>query len=126
MTNREKHQQCISLVSNHLSILQIEHIVDESINTHDIKILNTNQKIKIFSNMGKNTSINVERSFEPDEDILYLVVSSTRKNIVGYTCVGGYGNTVKDSIKTSNTIDSTKNIQLDKLGFISFVKRLLN
>ena len=123
MTNSEKHDFGVSLVSNHLNVLDIEHEIVGSEFSHDINILNSEERIKIFSNFGRNKSIKVNRDFEVEEGVLYLVVSPSDRNNIGYTCVGGYGDVVKDSVKSFVTSGSPRNIELNKLGFVNLRKR---
>ena len=124
LTNAKKYELSVSLVSNHLKYLGHEHEINQSSSTHDIKVKGCDKKIKIFCNFSRSPSIKIPNNFNSKEGILYMVVSPSHKNNVGYISSGGQKSVIDKSIKTFKTKGSPKNIVLSKLGFTGLKKFL--
>ncbi len=125
LNNAEKHQVAVNLVSKYLAYLGYEFTRNEHDTHSDIKICDSDKEIKIFSNFSRSPNIKVARDFETKDNVLYLVVSPTDRNNVGFTSVGGSKEMIDGAIKTFKTEKSPNNIDTTKLkNFV--LKQFLN
>ena len=117
MTNAGKHKYAVNLVSDHLNYLECDHTVHDKGSSHDIEISGSEKKIKIFCNFARSQSIKIPRDFKAKEEVLYMVVSPSDRNNIGYISSGGTKLIIDDAINSFKTENSPKNIQVSKLKF---------
>jgi len=122
LTNSEKHKIGVKLVSDYLISLGYEHFVFGSDSSLDIYIPDRNKSIKIFCNYSRVRNIKVPGNFKTHDGILYLIVSPTDRNTVGFSCVGGMKNEIEESMKVFHTSGSPKNIQTEILRYLGIKK----
>ena len=122
LSNKAKHELAIKLISDYLMSNGYEHLVFSSDKCLDIYIPVSDTKVKVFCNYSGSENLKVSSDFESHDDVLYLVVKPTKKNIHGFTYVGGDKSVIDKSIKNFDTEDSPKNIQTDLLRIISITK----
>lgn len=122
MSNKLKHEHCVSLVSNYLIDNKIEHLRFNSDPEMDIFIPEWDKPLKIFGNFSKSKNIKISKDYFFDDNVVYLVVSPTRKNNIGFTCLGGTRDVIENSLVSFNSDDSPKNIRTDKLKFLNLKK----
>jgi len=122
LSNKAKHQLAVRLVSDYLIDNHYEHIVFSSDKSMDIYVPGGDTKIKVFCNYSGSDNLKISSDFETEESVLYLVVKPTRKNIHGFSCVGGDKSIVDKSIKTFKSENSPKNIKTELLRFVSIIK----
>ena len=126
LTNSAKHKLGVKLVSDYLIFLGYEHLIVGSDSSLDIYVPDPELSIKIFCNYSRVRNIKVPGDFETRDGVLYLIVSPTDKNRIGFCCVGGTKFVIDDSIKDFHTPGSPKNIQTDKLSNVGIKKHLTN
>ena len=126
LTNSAKHKLGVKLVSDYLISLGYEHLVFGSDSSFDIYVPGPKTSIKIFCNYSRVRNIKVPGDFETRDGVLYLIVSPTNKNNIGFCCVGGTKCVIDDSIKDFQTPGSPKNIQTDCLKIVGIKKHLTN
>ena len=126
LTNSEKHKLGVKLVSDYLISLGYEHFVFRSDPIFDIYVPDQEISIKIFCNYSRIRNIKIPGNFVTHDGVLYLIVSPTDKNRIGFSCVGGMKCEIDDSIKVFQTPGSPKNIQTDRLKYIGIKKHLTN
>ncbi len=122
MTNKQKHQQGVSLVSDYLIGHKIEHLIFQSDKEMDLYLPKSSKSLKIFSNFSKSRNLKISKNYTFKANITYLVVSPSSKNNVGFTCIGGTREEMENSIKVFNTSGSPKNIQTDRLKSMGIKK----
>lgn len=115
LTTIQKHNLGVNLVSDYLNYLGHEHIVNTGNSDVDICVPETGKKIKIFCNFSRLPNIKIPNTFKPQEGILYLVVTPTKRNNVGFTSRGGTKNEIKKFIKSFSSPDAPKNLLTGKL-----------
>lgn len=126
LTNSEKHKMGVKLVSDYLISLGYEHLVFGSDSSLDIYVPHRGKSIKILCNYSRVRNIKVPGNFATHDEILYLIVSPTDRNTVGFSCVGGMKNEIEESMKVFHTPGSPKNIQTEKLGYVGLKKYIAN
>ena len=122
LSNKAKHQLAVRLISDHLIDNHYEHLVFSSDKSIDIYVPVGDTKIKVFCNYSGSDNLKIPSDFETEEGVLYLVVKPTRKNVHGFSCVGGDKTIVDKSFKTFDSKDSPKNIQTKLLRIVSISK----
>jgi hypothetical protein len=122
LSNKAKHQLAVRLISDHLIDNHYEHLVFSSDKSIDIYVPDGDTKIKVFCNYSGSDNLKISSDFETEESVLYLVVKPTRKNIHGFSCVGGDKSIVDKSIKAFDGVDSPKNIRTELLRIVSITK----
>lgn len=125
MTNLEKHNYCVDLYSNYLKVHGIGHEFNEESSTSDLILNNDDTQIKILSNFSRSQNIKVSNDFKTQHGVLYIIMTPTDKNNVGFICVDGSKDEIDDSLKTFKTAHSPKNINTKNLKRHS-IKKLLN
>ena len=118
LSNSEKHKLGVKLVSDYLISLGFEHFVFGSDSSFDIYVPDQEKSIKIFCNYSRVRNIKVPGNFETHDGVLYLIISPTDKNRIGFSCVGGTKTVIDDSIKVFQTSGSPKNIQTETLKHV--------
>ena len=126
LTNSEKHELSVKLVSDYLIYLGYEHFVFQSDPSFDIYVPDQDKSIKIFCNYSRVRNIKVPGDFETHDGVLYLIVSPTDKNQIGFSCVGGTKCVIDDAIKDFQTAGSPKNIQTNRLKYVGIKKHFCN
>ena len=116
LSTRQKHDKGVRLVSNYLKLQGVEHTILKTDPTFDIQLSDSNKCIKIFCNSARAKNIKVPSGFIPSEGILYLVVSPTAKNKIGFSSVGGLAEDVEKALVSFPSPNAPKNILTDKLG----------
>jgi len=91
-----------------------------------VHIPHQGKSIKILCNYSGVRNIIVHGDFATDDEILYLILSPTDRNTVGFSCVGGMKNEIEESMKVFHTPGSPKNIQTEKLGYVGLKKYIAN
>ncbi len=126
LTTIQKHNLGVNLVSDYLNYLGHEHIINTSNSDVDICVPETGKKIKIFCNFSRLPNIKISNSFEPQEGILYLVVTPTKRNNVGFTSCGGTKKEIEVCIKSFSSPDAPKNLLTGKLKSARIRKYLIH
>lgn len=126
LTNRQKHEMGVNMISGYIAQMGIDHNVVSNDPNIDIDIPDHNTSIKVICNHSKSSSVKVGKNFEPLERVLYLVVSPTDKNRVGFTCRGGGKNEIEQSLVSFPTAGAPKNIDMKRLPGVSIRKRIMN
>ena len=126
LTNRQKHEIGVNLISGYMTQLGIDHHVVSNEPNIDITVPDQNRSIKVICNHSKSPSVKVGKDFEPQERVLYIVVSPTDKNRIGFTCRGGEKEEIEQSLISIPTADAPKNINVNTLPGISIRKRMSN
>ena len=126
MTTLQKHKLGVNLISEYLYFLGHEHIINEGNSVADICIPETGKQIKIFCNFSRLPNIKISNCFEPQEGILYLVITPTKKNNVGFTSCGGTKNEIEVCIKSFSSPDAPKNLLTGKLKSVGIRNYLIH
>lgn len=121
-----KHELAVNLLSDYLLFLKYEHLVFSSDKSFDIYVPSSLTRIKVFCNYSNAKSLKIRGDFETDDGILYLVVKPTKKNIHGFSSVGGNKSVIDNSIDITDTGGSSKNIKIELLKDISTKKYIEN
>ena len=122
LSNKAKHELAVKFISDYLINNGYEHLVFSSDKYLDIYVPVSDTKIKVFCNYSGSDNLKISSDYETEEGVLYLVVKPTRKNVHGFSYVGGDKSVIDKSIKTFDTKDSPKNILTELLRIISITK----
>jgi hypothetical protein len=125
LSNRDKHNLAVSLLSDYMLKVEFEHLILSSDKEFDIYIPSSETRIKVFCNYSNAKSIKIPNDFEVKSNILYLVIKPTRKNVHGFSCVGGVKSVIENAIKIFDTKGAPKNIQVELLKPLSVSKFVL-
>ncbi len=79
MTNKQKHQHGVSLISDYLIGNKLEHLRFKSDAEIDLHVPKSGKSLKIFSNFSKSKNLKISNNYKFKDNVLYLVVSPTRK-----------------------------------------------
>lgn len=126
LSNRDKHNLAVNLLSEYLLKAKFEHLVFSSDKYFDIYVPSSETRIKVFCNYSNSKSLKISNNFESEKGVLYLVIKPTRNNVHGFSCVGGVKSIIDKSIKTFDTKGSPNNIQIELLKSLSVSKFIKN
>lgn len=126
LSNHGKHKLAVKLLSDYLVVKGYEHLVFSNDDGLDIYVPSSETCIKVFCNFAGAKNIKINRNFEAEEGVLYLVIKPTTNNTHGFSCIGGDKSVVDNAVKTFDTKGSPKNIQIDKLSMLSIKKYIDN
>ena len=115
---------CIDLICQHLTLLGLDFSIPNLTDNWDIELSDSRRKIKIFPWKGFNHSPRIQKNFNILDDVLYLIVSPTRKNIIGYTAKGDFGKSFQKSITPGEKLKTVNMIDHQKLKHVNIQKRL--
>ena len=121
-----KHELAVNLLSNYLLSLEFEHLVFSSDKSFDIYIPSSETRIKVLCNYSNVKSLKIRSDFETETGVLYLVVKPTRKNVHGFSSVGGNKSVIDKSIEIPEKEGSSKSIQIELLKSVSIKKYIEN
>ena len=121
-----KHELAVNLLSKYLLSLEFEHLVFSSDRCFDIYIPASETRIKVFCNYLNAKTLKIPGDFEAETGVLYLVVKPTRKNVHGFSCVGGDKSVIDKSIEITDKERPSKNIQIELLKSVSTKKYIEN
>ena len=128
LSNKLKHKFSVMLVSGHLQELGCDYEVNESedvYKSYDIKLLDDDKKIKVFSNFSKLNEISLLENFEYEDGVLYMFVTPTDKNNMCYLSYGGLKELMDEfsRVKSSKKIGmKRKYVDVSKLGRVGLNK----
>ncbi len=120
----EKQMKGVEFVSNYLKYLECDHSVGMLNPTFDIYLTEIKKYIKIFCNFSRTKSIKIPNNFETSDEVLYVVVTPTDKNNLGFCAVGGNKEAIDEAIQPSskpNCMDDLDVMNLNRVGIKKYI-----
>ena len=114
MTKKEKQKIVIDLMSNYLNFLDHDFDINENKTQSDISLSET-KKIKLFCNFSRMKKISIPKGLELQEGILYLVVTPTDRNNVGFISCGGTKDEIENYIEVPKSSKLSPKLLTEKL-----------
>ena len=114
MTKKEKQKIVIDLMSNYLNFLDHDFDINENKTQSDISLSET-KKIKLFCNFSRMKKISIPKGLELQEGILYLVVTPTDRNNVGFISCGGTKDEIENYIEVPKSSKLAPKLLAEKL-----------
>lgn len=124
LSNKAKQKLAVELISHYLIDNGFEHLVFSTDKHLDIYVPGADVNIKVFCNYTGSNRLKVSSDFESQDDVMYLIVKPTNKNVYGFTCLGGNKLVIDKAVNLFNTKNSPKDIQIELLHIIS-IKKLI-
>ena len=115
MNKNEKQKLVIDLISNHLNFLDHDFSINETNAESDISLSETGKQIKLFCNFSRLKKISLPKGLELKEGILYLVVTPTDRNNVGFIACGGTKDEIEGNIELSDSPKLAPKLLTEKL-----------
>ncbi len=120
----EKQKKGVEFVSNYLKYLECDYSVGMLNPAFDIYLPEIKKYIKVFCNFSRTKSIKIPGDFETSDEVLYVVVTPTNKNNLGFCAVGGNKKVIDEAIQPSskpNYMDDLEVMNLKQAGIKSFI-----
>ncbi len=115
MTKNEKQEVVVNLMSEYLNFLDQDFSINEINKESDISFNKTSKKIKLLCNFSRMKKISLPKGLELQEGILYLVVTPTDKNRVGFISCGGTKDDIENYIEVPKSSKLSPKLLTDKL-----------